>query len=139
MIKLLFLSIVLFFIQIVPAQHNRAVNKYVEIHRLKKNNGKYLGTILGKSVRDSLYSDIIVIKKTKNSTDTLFTLSKEELCRGEGRGESVGRCYDAYGIELLKSDRFCWWMVKEDGPASDGQIICRNYSKKIFQVDNDEH
>jgi len=135
--KTIYLLISLLIFHVAVAQKSRSSNKFKVICQLKTSHGKYLGTVLCKTIRDSLYSDIMIIRKNRNSIDTLYKLLKQGLYRREGWGESVGQYYSGYGFELLKSDRFTWWMWKENGPSSDGQIIFWNDAKRIFEVDNE--
>ena len=130
LIRILAISIVL---QIAPAQSKKEPAKYVEICRLNRANGKYLATILGRSIGDNLFSDIVVVRRTKGVSDTLFRLSKRDLCYEGGWGGGVGKCYDGFGIERFEIEGFTYWMEKRNVTASDGQLVKWNHKKNRFE------
>ena len=134
--KLIVILLSLLFAQILFAQ-KKSPRKYIEIYQFKKSDGKYIGTMIGKQIKEGLYSDVLIIRKRKNTVDTLFILSKKDLFYAKGWGDGVGKSYDGYGIEIDKPGGFEWWMVKISGPASDGAaVVWNNKLKKFITLDS---
>ena len=120
-------------VHVAIAQPNGQQTRFVRLYQLFLENGRYPATIMGKPISESLYSDIIVIGGMQELVDTLFSLSHRDLCDENGWGKSVGKCYDGYGLELYGKEGFTYWMVKRNGPASDGQLVEWNRKKKRFE------
>jgi hypothetical protein len=102
---------------------------------LKRSDGAYLGTLIGKKKSSGLFSEIIVIKKANHSTDTLWRINNRGFWDRHKLHERVSAAnYDGWNFEFPGGDYFDVWLVKIDGAASDGARIQWADSLKSFTI-----
>ncbi|MCW5896604.1 MAG: hypothetical protein KIT50_13495 [Bacteroidetes bacterium] len=107
---------------------------FERLGELKKENGTYLGTLLGVRNSKGLFSEIVV-QKSDATTDILYRIdsvgfhNSKELETRIATGD-----YDGWNIQSSDRDQFDVWLVKIDGSASDGATIQWVDSLQSFAV-----
>jgi hypothetical protein len=102
---------------------------------MKQGNGAYLGTLIAVKSPLGLFSQIMVVRKTRHSTDTLCRIDKRGFYSRRKLKERIPTAsYDGWNLDFQGHDYFDVWLVKLNGPASDGARIQWVDSVKSFSI-----
>lgn len=107
---------------------------FEHLGELKRKDGTHLGTLLGIRNSKGLFSEIVV-QKFDATNDILYRIDSVGFHSPKKLETRIAtRDYDGWNIESSGKDEFDVWLVKIDGPSSDGSTIQWVDSLQSFAV-----